>query len=104
MQISAYVMLASFGAASVWAGINEWTSLGPDGGGANALVIDPQTTSTVYALTFAGIFKSMDGGATWSAVNSGLTAPCPPIAPGCASTAARVSYLVIDPTASNTVY
>ena len=40
-----------------------------------ALAIDPTTPTTLYAGTATGgVFKSTDGGATWSAVNTGL--PC----------------------------
>jgi len=38
-----------------------------------ALVIDPHHTGTVYAGTSAyGVFKTTDGGASWSPVNPGL--------------------------------
>jgi hypothetical protein len=38
------------------------------------LVIDPLTSTTLYAGTFDnGVFRSLDGGATWQAVNTGLT-------------------------------
>jgi photosystem II stability/assembly factor-like uncharacterized protein len=55
------------------AGLNEWTSIGPWGGRTLALATDPQTPSTLYAGTIAGIFKSIDGGANWKPINSGLT-------------------------------
>ena len=39
-----------------------------------ALAIDPLTPTTLYAGTYGGgVFKSTDGGASWSAVNTGLT-------------------------------
>jgi len=47
--------------------------------GINALALDPQTPATLYAgtnflgKTGGGVFKSTDGGASWSAVNAGLT-------------------------------
>ena len=48
---------------------------GMDGGAINTLAMDPQTPATLYAGTWGGgVFKSLDGGASWSAVNSGLTA------------------------------
>jgi hypothetical protein len=40
----------------------------------SSIAIDPQTPSTIYAGTGAGVFRSTDGGATWGAVNAGLTA------------------------------
>jgi hypothetical protein len=53
-----------------------------------ALAIDPVTPSTVYATEGAGVFKSTDGGATWS--HAGLSIPAGP--------------LVIDPRAPTTLY
>ena len=42
----------------------------------SALALDPTTPTTLYAGTDrSGVFKSTDGGATWSAVNTGLTDP-----------------------------
>jgi photosystem II stability/assembly factor-like uncharacterized protein len=70
------------------------------------LVIDPQNPSTVYVGTSGafidgcsfpcsglddGVFKSTDGGATWTPVNSGLTTP-------------HVSSLVIDPQDPSRLY
>jgi len=66
----------------VSAGVNVWTSNGPEGGDIRTLAVDPQTPTTLYAGTYGGgaagsygggVFKSVDGGATWSAVNTGLT-------------------------------
>ena len=68
----------------------SWTPVGGVGG-VNALVIDPQKTSTLYVATLHGIVKSMDGGATWHAANSGLTGD-------------SVSSLAIDPITSATLY
>lgn len=52
----------------VLAGVNAWTSLGPAGGGALILVVDPQSPNTVYASTGTGLFKSTDGAGSWSAM------------------------------------
>lgn len=51
------------------------TSNGPPGGNVTALAIDPVTPATLYAGTESGVFKSTDGGGSWSAFNAGLTAP-----------------------------
>ena len=68
------IAVAVLGSATVRAAANEWTRLGPYGGDVRALAIDPQNSSTVYvASQGAGIFKSTDGGASWSSANSGLT-------------------------------
>ncbi len=86
------VMGATVGLWTAWAGDNVWTSLGPDGGGARSLVIDPLNANTVYALTSAGLFKSTDGGANWRATP--LLQPKPGV----------VTSLVIDPHNSSTLY
>ena len=38
-----------------------------------AMLIDPQNPATLYAGTYAGVFRSTDGGVNWTAVNAGLT-------------------------------
>ena len=44
--------------------------------GISSLVIDPRNPATLYIGTYAnGVFRSTDGGATWSEFNSGLTLP-----------------------------
>src|SRR5262249_37790285 len=70
------------------------------------LVIDPQNPSTLYAGTSGesfdsctipcsgfndGVFRSTDAGATWTAINSGLTMP-------------HVASLAIDPQNPSTLY
>jgi photosystem II stability/assembly factor-like uncharacterized protein len=63
--------------------------------GVNLLAIDPQDTSTLYAGT-VGLFKSTDGGASWSAANSGL-----PIGPG---EPYALGVLAVDPQNPSTLY
>ncbi|HEV7485913.1 MAG TPA: hypothetical protein VGQ65_09540 [Thermoanaerobaculia bacterium] len=57
-----------------------------------ALVVDPLNADTVYAalLSSAGVYKSTDGAAHWSAANTGLTA--------------SAYSLVVDPSNSSTLY
>src|SRR6266404_1916297 len=55
--------------------IPTWTGL--DGGQipdvpVNAFVIDPQNSNTLYAGTDIGVYRSVDGGATWLAFSNGL--------------------------------
>ena len=58
-------------ASAVGAGENEWTSIGPEGGRVSALAIDPLTPQVLYVGTQrGGVFKSENGGETWTA--SGL--------------------------------
>ena len=68
------------------------TSNGLEGGTVYALAIDPATPSTLYAGTGGGgVFKSTNGGAAWSAVNTGLTSTV-------------VNALAIDPVTPSTLY
>ena len=57
---------------------------------ASALAIHPTDTSIVYAATALGVFKSTNGGRTWSAMNSGLPN--------------GAFALVIDPLTPSTLY
>src|ERR1700686_1538203 len=77
-----------FGAGSAWAGINEWTSIGPDGGSIQALAIDPQNPGTVYASTQLNVYRSTDGAVSWA--KTGFTG--------------HANNLVIDPRNSDTIY
>jgi photosystem II stability/assembly factor-like uncharacterized protein len=91
----ALVCVASYiaGARPAQAGINVWTSNGPEGVYVGALAVDPTTPTTLYAGTENGrVFKSADGGGTWNAAHAGLTSPYP------------VRALAIDPTAPTTLY
>src|SRR5438445_1878882 len=51
----------------------QWKPLGPYGGTIEALAIDPVTPSTLYVGTqFGGLFKSTNGGASWTAIGIGV--------------------------------
>src|SRR5438445_3845521 len=80
------------GGQQAHAGTNQWTGNGPYGGVIHALAIDPTKSSTVYAGGFGGgVFKSSNGGASWSAVSIGQIDP-------------YVVALAVDPTNSSTVF
>src|SRR5262245_59483935 len=59
------------------------------------LAIDFRNTETLYAATLRGIFKSVDGGATWAPRNAGLQIAERPF---------FATALVMDPTNSRTLY
>jgi len=94
-------VLKSTNSGASWSG----ASLGLTYKTIDALVIDPQTPSTLYAstshdkLTNEGalrgivgvVFKSVDGGASWSAANTGLPDK-------------NISALVVDPQTPSTLY
>jgi photosystem II stability/assembly factor-like uncharacterized protein len=59
-----------------------------------ALVVNPRDSLTVYATTrCTGVFKSDDGGHTWSPANAGLQPRCP-----------STYSLALDPRAPSTLY
>jgi uncharacterized repeat protein (TIGR02543 family) len=69
-----------------------WTQLPLYGGGVSSLAIDPATPTTLYAGTYSGgVFRSTDSGATWTAVNTGLTSQ-------------DIRSLAINPAAPATLY
>jgi photosystem II stability/assembly factor-like uncharacterized protein len=88
----------------VSAGINRWTSLGPDGGPITALAIDPQDPRTLYAATGSGalagngVFKSVDGGVSWMPASSGLPAS------SASELGNALLALAIDPHDTSTIY
>jgi hypothetical protein len=68
-----------------------WTSGGPVGGNVYCVVEDPSRPSTLYAGTNTGVFKSVDGGSTWSPATAGLPVE-------------RFQTIAIDPSNSSTLY
>ena len=63
----------------------------PTENGVRVLSIDPQNPDVVYGSSNSGIFRSTDGGASWNAVNSGLTT-------------LLVNTVAIDPRNNGTAY
>ena len=83
-----FLSLANFASA----GVNVWTTNGPEGGDIRALAIDPSSPATLYAATSSGgVFKSINGGGRWAPMNAGLTNTF-------------VGSLVIDPSTPRTLY
>src|SRR3989449_5353840 len=71
LLLSALLLFGSLHGAE--AGVNVWTTNGPEGGSISALAVDPQTPTTLYAgTTSAGVFKSTDGGTHRGGDNAGL--------------------------------
>lgn len=71
------------------AGINQWTSNGwPEGGTVLTLAIDPLTPTTIYAGAPVGIYKSTNGGSTWTLLKNDLI----------------FNSIAIDPVTPTTIY
>ena len=61
------LLLAVLFSLPAMAGNHRWTIHGPDGGSVDRLVYDPADSSIVYAGTNNGLFRSTDGGVSWTA-------------------------------------
>jgi hypothetical protein len=71
LALAMLVILALPGPAR--AGVEEWTSAGPEGGIPLTLAIDPRMPEVIYAGTLAGgAFKSTTAATFWTPVNTGL--------------------------------
>lgn len=93
--LGSFVLSLCLAATPSWAGLNYWSPIGPDGGEIIALAADPQQSGVVYAGTAGGVFKSTDGGATWSRSSRGLmggTVLCLAVAPSSRSTVYAGTY------------
>lgn len=74
------------------AGINTWTTTGPQAGRIDQIVVDSANPSNVFVITpYGGVFKTANGGLTWRAANRG-------------NTAISALRLAIDPQAPATLY
>jgi photosystem II stability/assembly factor-like uncharacterized protein len=79
------------GAAS-GAGQSAWSPVGPPGGPLDAIVVDPVNPRNLFAGTEqGGVYRSSDGGTTWTLASSGLTDP-------------TVNALALDPAHPSTLY
>ncbi len=80
-------------AASTWTIVSQF----PPGVAVSSLAADPANPGAVYAGTFSmGAYKSMDGGATWTAINNGI----PPQPNG----SINVGAIWVEPSSPNVVF
>ena len=83
---------SSSGGASIWVA----ASVGIDGADIRGVAVDPSSPSTVYiGSVFGGVFKSIDGGASWASASLGLTATVNSL---------FILGVVIDPVTTTTLY
>lgn len=67
----------------------HWTALGPFGGYAQALILDPTDPKALYATTgLQGTFRTLDGGLTWVPIYPGL----------------NFGNVAVDPSRPSTIY
>jgi len=72
LTLAASVLLALALTSAATAGSGRWTSSGPEGGEVAGLVASPDTAGTYWAVSRGGIFKTVDGGVTWTEANAGI--------------------------------
>src|SRR5260221_135827 len=76
------------------AGVNRWTTTGPESRNivqVTSFGFDPSAPATLYAATAGGVFKTVNGGESWTAINgAGLTG--------------QVRFLAIDPSTAISLY
>jgi len=71
---------------------SAWANIGPSPAAVQTIAVDPRGTGTIFMATAGGgVRKSVDGGVTWSAANTGLNG-------------LQVSTLAIDSSGPLTVY
>lgn len=61
-------------ATAAGAAVGSWSPLGPDGESITALAADPANPDLVYAATSSSVFRSSDGGESWTFAGAGLAA------------------------------
>jgi photosystem II stability/assembly factor-like uncharacterized protein len=84
-------LLVLLWAVRAFAGPGVWTSLGPGGGWARSLVVDPRSPSTLYATGDGGVYRSVDAGENWTALGPAVVLGTP-------------QSLAMDAADSNTLY
>ena len=78
------------------AATDHWVNFGPYGGGVAQLAADPSNPSILYAGShFNAMFKTVNGGATWSPITNGLTLT---------TERSGISAVVVDPIHPSTIY
>ena len=90
VAVTGAILVSLILAGRAGAGVNVWTSTGPEGGIVDAVAIDPLTPSTLYAAAGFGVFKSTDGGGGWALANTGIPT--------------SVRALAVDPRTPTTLY
>jgi photosystem II stability/assembly factor-like uncharacterized protein len=64
--LASFLLLAFPACNQVWAAVNSWIPVGPDGGDARAFAADPSDANHIYlGTTNSWIYESRNGGATW---------------------------------------
>ena len=73
IPLASILGLALLAAAPLQAGVNRWTSIGPDGGGVTALAFSANGGTAWAGTRKLGVLSSADNGRTWTAAGPGLS-------------------------------
>ena len=65
------LFLVTFFPLKTTAELDVWTPIGLSSRFVEAIVVDPRSDQTIYAGTYLGIYKTVDGGENWTLVSSG---------------------------------
>jgi photosystem II stability/assembly factor-like uncharacterized protein len=74
--------LALLAAVPLQAGVNRWTSIGPDGGGITALAFSANGRTAWAGTEKGGVFRSADNGRTWAETGHDLSGEVHELAAG----------------------
>src|SRR4051794_2427415 len=85
LRILVFLLLAPLPAVPSFAA--PWMPLGPFGGTIFSLTVAPSDPHRLYAVTGEGLFRSTNGGASWTAIRGDST-----------------SNVAVDPTRPDTIY
>jgi photosystem II stability/assembly factor-like uncharacterized protein len=98
--IAAVSLLSTAYPTGVSAQSADWVQIGPEGGMITSIEFDPVTPTTLYVTTEGGgVYKSVDGGEQWNAINTGLFGDVYTREQGM-----WTNDLVIDPNEPSTLY
>ena len=90
LSLAVALLFCFFWAIPQAAGADSWSGRGgPDGGYIGSAAVDPTDPNTAYATNYAGIFKTTNGGASWTNLNANWGAG---------------AQILIDPANHNTLY
>jgi len=71
-RVSLFATLALWTSAHLlFAGVQQWTTGGPEGGNVKQIVVDTTDPDTLYLAGY-GVWKTTDAGTTWTRLTSGL--------------------------------
>jgi len=92
LTLLVFLLILFIPSAALSQGKLQWAEKGPSGGMVNALIINPQNAAILYAGTNDGVFRSNDGGNTWSVQNSGM------------GSAMQINVMSLDPQNPDIIY